>query len=342
MGMARKLVGTMVPHRARREELMDEAGAAILGGMANELNALLNRVAGLEQQLGGVPGVLSQIANEMNAQHNLTTLLSINIEQLAAKLDVPSASGDPATALLAAGLTARSTAVHPAGAVAQPRAVDMDEELQKLAALDPKIFPHWQRLFDNAVSHYHEDIEASASVWGHRFAQLFGAFVSVYARGDLLDVGCGVNGKPSYLGGHPSRLVAGLEPLPQTSNPDFLCVRGFNEFIPWPDRCFDTVISGTSLDHVLSIDKSLAEVARVLRPGGRYLIWLASIAGAKPYAPDAPDFAPADQFHLFHFDRKWIEPLFARTFDFIDVTIIPQPGFDHVFYCLTPKQSSGP
>jgi ubiquinone/menaquinone biosynthesis C-methylase UbiE len=88
---------------------------------------------------------------------------------------------------------------------------------------------------------------------------------------------------------------------------------------------------------VLSIEKSLEEVCRVLVPQGRYLVWLGSIPGAAAYDPKRTDFTPADHFHLFHFDRKWIEPIFAKYFEFLDVTIIPQVGFDHVFYCLTPK-----
>jgi hypothetical protein len=77
----------------------------------------------------------------------------------------------------------------------------------------------------------------------------------------------------------------------------------------------------------------------VLRPEGKYVVWLASIPGAAPFDEKAPNIAAIDRFHLFHFDRMWIEPLFERYFDIDDITVVPQPGFDHVFYCMTPRVS---
>lgn len=64
-----------------------------------------------------------------------------------------------------------------------------------------------------------------------------------------------------------------------------------------------------------------------------------TIPGAKSYEPHSKDFEPADEFHLFHFDRKWIEPLFEKYFSVEEICVISQPGFDHVFYCLTKKPS---
>ena len=84
----------------------------------------------------------------------------------------------------------------------------------------------------------------------------------------------------------------------------------------------------------------MQEVRRVLAPNGIYLVWLASIPGAKGYTPRAADFAPADSFHLFHFDRKWVEPMFERYFSMEEVYMIAQPGFDHVFYCLRKAPNS--
>lgn len=39
--------------------------------------------------------------------------------------------------------------------------------------------------------------------------------------------------------------------------------------IPFADRCFNTILSNSSLEHVQRIDDSFAEIARVLKPGGR-------------------------------------------------------------------------
>ena len=308
-----------------------------LGSVANEVNATLNVVMGLSQNLAGMPGVLGLIANQLNSIGLATNQIQASLSQ--------GGSGDAATALLTAGIMARRQSdmagAHSSEqrAIAQPLPHTIADDLERLRDLDTRLFPVWEQLYRNDTQSYESNLEASASVWGHKYAELFGAYFSVHARGRTLDVGCGINGKPSYLGNHPNALIAGIEPRECKSDPGFLVVQGFNEFLPWANGTFDTVVSGTSLDHVLSIEKSLEEVCRILAPGGRYLVWLASIAGSPAYAPTAPDFKPADQFHLFHFDRKWIEPVFAKYFDFADVSIFPQPGFDHVFYCLTPKSA---
>ena len=309
-----------------------EAGqAAARGAAESQFVALSSKISAVSAQVGAV-------ANDANAALNKAAETADRLARLEASLEAASRS----TALLGAGHVARliqkgRTEAGPQRR-AEAKAEPLEASLAKLKALSPAIFPYWQQLFNNATTFYDDDVEASASVWGHKYAQLFGAYVSLFDGGRVLDVGCGINGKPSYLGAVPNSMLSGLEPLAQKSDPGFDCVQGFNEFLPWENGSFETVISGTSLDHVLSIEKSLEEVVRVLVPGGRYLVWLASIPGSPAYKPEDPDFKPRDQFHLFHFDRVWIEPVFAKSFEFQDVTIIPQPGFDHVFYCLTTKR----
>ena len=218
----------------------------------------------------------------------------------------------------------------------------IEQAFARLKELEPRIYPVWLRLFENGLAEYRECVErkeesASLSVWEHQYARIFGAYVGVFSSGRLLDIGSGARCIPSYLAGYPTDLLSLLDPL--AAEIDFPCefARGFNEFLPWPDASFDTVVSGTSLDHVLSLEKSLEEVVRVLRPGGHYVVWLASVPGSPPYKPNATEFEPPDRFHLFHFDRAWIEPLFAHYFDFVDITVIAYAGFDHVFYCMRPK-----
>ena len=56
--------------------------------------------------------------------------------------------------------------------------------------------------------------------------------------------------------------------------------------LPLPDRSFDLVISTLSMHHWADVPAGLAEIARVLRPGGRALIWDFR-AGTRPH-PFAP------------------------------------------------------
>jgi SAM-dependent methyltransferase len=242
-----------------------------------------------------------------------------------------------------AGLTARSARLQSEAGAALPvfkpaTRLPFEESLRRLEALNPALFPVWRALFENGAKSYVEQRLGSCSHREHKYARLFGAYLEVYGHGRILDIGCGPYGLPSYLTTRRAGLVCGVEPLPMLETPAFEVVRGFNEFLPWEDAQFDTVVSGTSLDHVMSLDVSLQEVQRVLRPDGKYVVWLASIPGSAPFNEKAADFMPIDDFHLFHFDRVWIEPIFERYFLIDDVTIISQPGFDHVFYCMTPRK----
>jgi SAM-dependent methyltransferase len=235
----------------------------------------------------------------------------------------------------------RALAPHPKD-LKRPVALDVpiEQARMRLQELEPAVFPIWLQLHQNDDESYVNDVQASCSHWDHKYARLFGAFLNLFAYGHLLDIGCGTSGLPSYLAGYPKQLITGIDPRPSRVPVDFEYLLGFNEFLPWPDESFHTVVSGTSLDHVLSLEKSIQEVRRVLTPDGIYLVWLASIPGAKAYAPRAADFAPADRFHLFHFDRKWVEPMFERYFCMEEVCVITQPGFDHVFYCLRKAPNS--
>lgn len=51
-------------------------------------------------------------------------------------------------------------------------------------------------------------------------------------------------------------------------------VRGVGESLPFRDAAFDTVISLCALNHASRADRTLAEAARALRPGGRLMLAL--------------------------------------------------------------------
>jgi SAM-dependent methyltransferase len=234
-------------------------------------------------------------------------------------------------------LETKLTRLRPSGTRPVERPLSYEHALTLLQELNPRLFPIWRSLFEAGAKSYVEERLGSCSHRDHHYARLFGAYVSLFAKGTILDIGCGPHGLPAYLTSQDTKNVYGLEPLPTASDAAFTIRRGFNEFIPWADAQFDTVVSGTSLDHVLSLEKSLQEVCRVLRPSGRYLVWLASVPGAEAFDENAATFNSIDRFHLFHFDRAWIEPRLEKHFEISDVIIAKQVGFDHIFYCLKPR-----
>jgi ubiquinone/menaquinone biosynthesis C-methylase UbiE len=58
--------------------------------------------------------------------------------------------------------------------------------------------------------------------------------------------------------------------------------------LAFPDGSFDLVMSTLSMHHWADPSAGLAEIARVLRPGGRFLVWDLR-PGAVPFHRDIPD-----------------------------------------------------
>lgn len=51
--------------------------------------------------------------------------------------------------------------------------------------------------------------------------------------------------------------------------------------LPFPDGCFASAISNCVLEHVAPLDATLAETARVLRPGGRFVASVVATASPR-------------------------------------------------------------
>lgn len=83
------------------------------------------------------------------------------------------------------------------------------------------------------------------------------------ARGGGPAVVCDIN---------PDMLAVGAERLQKAGgDPDVTFVEGDAESLPFPDRSFDRVTIAFGLRNVTRIDTALADMRRVLRPGGRFI-----------------------------------------------------------------------
>lgn len=89
----------------------------------------------------------------------------------------------------------------------------------------------------------------------------------------LLDVGSGTLPLPGYLVPVQHHFLIGLDPFPSNEFPGLMII-GCCEFLPLADNAVDAVVFGTSFDHLMDYNQSLDEVWRVLKPGGRVLIWM--------------------------------------------------------------------
>ncbi len=202
----------------------------------------------------------------------------------------------------------------------------------------PELFPLWQKLYNAALPFYSESIEASCSTWENKFAMGFRDYLNIFADGYLLDVGSGILKRPVYLEGFPADLLRGIDPREVDEKAEFKILVGVNEFLPWKNDSFQTVCNATSLDHVIDMNKSLDETARVLSTGGKFVIWYAHVNGAPPppktpIAGDDGEPRGTDEFHIFHINDDWFMPMLNDRFTLIDRRIFDLGGFSHVFAC---------
>lgn len=90
----------------------------------------------------------------------------------------------------------------------------------------------------------------------------------------VLDVGCGISTVLHFVEGERY----GIDPLAEEYEkiyvyPDGIkLVQALSEVIPFEDGYFDVVFCTNVLDHVEDPDKTVAEVLRVLKPGGFFVL----------------------------------------------------------------------
>jgi ubiquinone/menaquinone biosynthesis C-methylase UbiE len=97
----------------------------------------------------------------------------------------------------------------------------------------------------------------------------------------VLDVGCG-EGQVARLAAalDSTELVVGVDPTAaqvveaKKRGGGVEVARSGAAALPFPDGCFDAVVACLVFEHIEDVDGAIAEVSRVLRPGGRFLFLL--------------------------------------------------------------------
>ena len=96
----------------------------------------------------------------------------------------------------------------------------------------------------------------------------------------VLDVGCG-DGQISRLAvALGAEHVVGVDPtwnqvrVAQQRGGGVVFARSGAATLPFPDHSFDAVVACLVFEHIRDVDEAIAEVARVLQPGGRFCFFL--------------------------------------------------------------------
>ncbi len=155
----------------------------------------------------------------------------------------------------------------------------------------------------------------------------------------ILDVGCGkaVDGVrlrakgAKVVGLEPSRvMIARAREFLSESNSQIVLAQGIGENLPFKPYSFDKVMCKGALDHFASPDKTMEEIARVLKPGGEMIISIANFdslgfrMGKKLYPVTkflSPSLAkerklwepPPD--HTYKFDYPFLSSLVKQYFE---------------------------
>ena len=123
-----------------------------------------------------------------------------------------------------------------------------------------------------------ERLETRMSVWqpgpdGRTPQDVALSLLAAAAPGRLLDAGCGTGALAGRCAGELRCEVTALDASPEmvraTRARGIDAVTGDVQELPFPDGAFDCAVAAWMLYHVPDLDRGVAELARVLRPGGR-------------------------------------------------------------------------
>jgi len=161
-------------------------------------------------------------------------------------------------------------------------------------------------MFDRIAGHYDAMNSVMTAGLHHRWRQRAAARAQLTEGGSALDVCCGTGDLALELAGHvgPAGTVIGCdfsEPMLELARAKSVqrwatAVRFEHAdalALPYEDETFDAVTVGFGVRNLSDLDRGLAEMARVLKPGGRLVI----LEITQPQRP------PLSLFYSLWFDR---------------------------------------
>jgi ubiquinone/menaquinone biosynthesis C-methylase UbiE len=105
------------------------------------------------------------------------------------------------------------------------------------------------------------------------FQAYVSTIIGTFDHTKILEVGCG---EGILLAAMPGQFKFGIDPSPEALSRarrlgNAKCSVAQCEYLPFPTETFDSVVAIGVMEHFTSIDRSLSEIYRVLKPNGIYI-----------------------------------------------------------------------
>jgi len=132
------------------------------------------------------------------------------------------------------------------------------------------------------------------------YTSFFGIDKSHYAGKRIIDIGCGPRGSLEWADMTIERV--GLDSLAKeymklgADRHKMTYVDAGAEHIPFPTAHFDAAFSFNSLDHVRDLEQTIAEIKRIVQPGGLFLLITELHSEATRTEPQAFSFEIIERF----------------------------------------------
>ncbi len=132
------------------------------------------------------------------------------------------------------------------------------------------------------------------------YTTFFGLDGEFYRDKRIVDIGCGPRGSLEWADMAAERV--GVDSLAAeyrefgTDRHKTRYVDSGAESIPFPDAYFDVAFSFNSLDHVQNLDRAVAEIKRIVKPGGLFLLITEVNHEPTPTEPQSFSFDVVDRF----------------------------------------------
>lgn len=164
------------------------------------------------------------------------------------------------------------------------------------------------------------DIEQAGSPWHEEHLSRY-YFIKDLVKGKtVLDIACGTGFGTELLINSGANCVYAADVaheaiemctnrLKKFNNRTDVCHKQDGTKMDYPDNTFDMVVSFETIEHITAYDLFLAEVHRVLKPAGTFVISTPNALVTKPQ-----NGVPQNPFHVYEFTPTELEMLLSQYF----------------------------